>query len=174
MEPTSSSMYTTKHDLLSTIRTTQTLGDSTEHNHDACSFARTYSCKGCLSSLHLLSNPKHFTGVLGPNMSSIMTACFEFVARGYLSLGRCLPDRAVELSSDVAALTGELRRRRFRPRRDTLPFPRMASRRRTPAHAGYDGRAPSWGSGRRPTPARIWSSLDRIRRGRRWIRRGRP
>ena len=81
----------------------------------------------------------------------------------YLSfLGRQL-ERPVELSSDVAARTGELRRRRFRPRRDTLPFPRMASRSRTSAHAGYDGRAPSWGSGRRPTPARI-----------RWIRRGRP
>ena len=80
----------------------------------------------------------------------------------YLSfLGRQL-ERPVELSSDVAARTGELRRRRFRPRRDTLPFPRMASRRRTPACADYDGRAPSWGSGRRPTPARI-----------RWIRRGR-
>ena len=92
----------------------------------------------------------------------------------YLSfLGRQL-ECAVELSSDVAARTGELRRRRFRPRRDTLPFPRMASRRRTPACASYDGRAPSWGSGRWPTPARIRSSLDRIRRGRRWIRRGRP
>ena len=145
MEPTSSSMYTTKHDLLSTIRTTQTLGDSTEHNHDACSFARTYSCKGCLSSLHLLSNPKHFTGVLGPNMSSIMTACFEFVARGYLSLGRCLPDRAVELSSDVAALTGELRRRRFRPRRATAPFSRMSSRRRTAARAGWTRGHRGWG-----------------------------
>ena len=89
----------------------------------------------------------------------------------YLSfLGRQL-ERPVELSSDVAARTGELRRRRFRPRRDTLPFPRMASRRRTPARAGYNGRAPSWGSGRRPTPARIRrSSLDRIRRGRRWRR----
>jgi len=62
-----------------------------------------------------------------------------------LSLGRCLPDRAVELSSDVAALTGELRRRRFRPRRATAPFSRMSSRRRTAARAGWTRGHRGWG-----------------------------